>query len=106
MIEQIKTHWKVILICVLIAVIAFLLYKRGKALLEDDTDLNPAEGKTVEIPHEEVEKPQEAVDYDGIFSAYKAGKITQKEAQTQSGLARSTFFRKLKKYDHHKTDAV
>lgn len=108
MIEHIKKNWKVIVIFVLVAIIAFMLYQRGKEDISQP--LQPAKGKAGEMEEVveavEVVEKEPQINFDTIFEDYRAGKISQKEAQIESGLATGTFYRKLKKYDDRKTDAV
>ena len=121
MIEHVKQHWKVIVICLLVVVIVFMLYRHGK-LLQDTKQppTNKAVGKTDE-PAKQVEKVENPIDkpvqasfndvfnaklevvptgsFDDVFAQYRAGTINRETALKKTGLSNGSFHRKLSKYD-------
>jgi transcriptional regulator of acetoin/glycerol metabolism len=110
MIEHVKQHWKIIVICLLAAVIVFLLYRQGKKLYGSEpppsnnavgkTDVPPSEMVVEPVPTPKHEPPlTTSVNLDALFSAYRKGDISQAEAMKESALSCGTFYRKLKKYD-------
>ena len=113
MIEQIKKNWKVIVICVLIAIIVFLLYKRRKVEdfeeIQEAVEVKPSQnatgniGQTSDNQQDDIFKK---VDLLQIFSDYRSGKIDRATAIKESGLSNGSFYRRLNKYDNGKTDAI
>ena len=121
MIEHVKQHWKVIVICLLVAVIVFMLYRHGKLLQETkQPPTNKAVGKTdepakhVEKVENPIEKPVQAscnkvfnanrevipeVNCNKVLAQYRAGGVKLDEALNITGLKRTAFYNRLRKYD-------
>lgn len=119
MIEHIRNNWKVILIFILVAFIVFLLYQRGKEMIaQESQEIKHAVGNTenadvVEVAKEvkepaAVETPASPppINVNDIFADYRGGKIKREAAIEKSGLPKTTFYKKLGKYDNRKTDVI